>query len=108
MISLEFWVTICLGRGDGGDVTVTVDVTEEEYKLLKQCCRDYEDIDGYEGLEDLCRRIEEAAQEENEACMADYDTDEEIDYDSVSYMISMPDEIEAIIEEEDSNESEED
>jgi hypothetical protein len=41
-VELEFWVTICLGNGDGGDVAVTLDVTDDEYELLKQCCRDDE------------------------------------------------------------------
>ena len=39
-MKLEFWVTICLGHGDGGDVAVEVDVSDKEYELLKQCCRD--------------------------------------------------------------------
>ena len=34
-MELEFWVTICLGHGDGGDVAVTLDVTDAEYELLR-------------------------------------------------------------------------
>jgi hypothetical protein len=45
-MKLEFWVTICLGHGDGGDVAVKVDVSKKEYALLKKCCEEYEDIDG--------------------------------------------------------------
>lgn len=30
-MELEFWVTVCLGHGDGGDVTVSA-----EYDLLKR------------------------------------------------------------------------
>ena len=37
---LDFPVTVCLGRGDGGNVEVTVEVTDEEFELLKQCCRE--------------------------------------------------------------------
>ena len=43
---------------------VTADVTEKEYQILKECCGNDEEIDMCDGLEDLCRRIEEAAQEE--------------------------------------------
>ncbi len=90
-IYLEFDVTVCLGGGDGGDVSVSVAVTEEEYELLKQCCREGDDLDCYESLEDLCSRVRDAAENENEYCMDNYsDSDEEIDYGTVSFMISMP------------------
>ena len=90
-MKLEFWVTICLGHGDGGDVAVTVDVSKKEYALLKKCCEEYEDIDGYEGLEDLCERVIEAARDESECC--EPDDCEDIDYDDASYTIAMPDSI---------------
>lgn len=102
---LSFDVTVCLGGGDGGDVSVRVAVKEEEYALLKQCCRDYEDIDCYDGLEDLCRRVIEEAEAENDYCMEQYsDSDEEIDYSTVSYMISMPRKIQEEIDKESENE----
>ncbi len=91
--SLDFIVTLCLGGGDGGDVEVTVNVTDEEYELLRQCCREGIEIEDCEGLEDLCDRIKEAAADENESCMEFLDSDEEIDYDSISYIIGMPSEI---------------
>lgn len=107
MISLDFDVTVCLGGGDGGDVSVTVDVTKEEYELLKQCCREYEDIDSYDGLEELCKRIIKEAEAENDYCMENYsDSDEEIDYGSVSFMISMPSEIQNEIDEEEEEKGE--
>ena len=103
----SFDVTICLGGGDGGDVSVDVEVSEEEYELLKQCCRDYDDIDSYAGLEDLCQRIIAEAQAENDFRMENYsDSDEEIDYGSVSYMIGMPSEIQDEIDEEEEEEEE--
>ena len=88
-MELEFWVTICLGHGDGGDVAVTVDVARKEYELLKQCCREDEDIDGFEGLEDLYERIVAAARDESEYC--EPDDCEEIDYDEASYTVAIPD-----------------
>ncbi len=88
-MELEFWVTICLGNGDGGDVAVTLDVTDAEYELLKQCCREDEDIDGFKGLEDLYERIAEAARDESERC--EPDDCEEIDYDEASYTVAIPD-----------------
>ena len=90
-IELEFCVTICLGHGDGGDVIVTVDVTEEEYDLLKDCCREDEEIESYEGLEALYERIIDAAIDESESCSPD--DEDEINYDDVSYIVAMPDEI---------------
>lgn len=102
--SFDFEVTLCLGGGDGGDVLVNVDVTEEEYELLKKCYRDDIGVCDCDGLEDLCQRVEEAAKDENEFCMADLDVDEEIDYNSISYMISIPAEVAEEVDEEDSGE----
>ena len=88
-MELEFWVTIYLGNGDGGDVAVTLGATDDEYELLKQCCRDDEEIEGYEGLEDLYERIVAAARDESECC--EPDDCEEIDYDEASYTVAIPD-----------------
>ena len=88
-MELTFWVTVCLGRGDGGDITVDVDVTDEEYALLVQCSREEEEIDGYDGLEDLCERIKEAAADEVDSCNAEFGIEE--DYSDAGFMIQMPD-----------------
>ena len=98
-MELEFWVTICLGHGDGGDVAVTIDVTDAEYELLKQCCRDDEEIEGYEGLEDLYERVVATAKDESECC--EPDDCEDIDYDDASYTIAIPDEIYTEVQEAD-------
>lgn len=97
-MELEFWVTICLGHGDGGDVVVTMDVTAEEYELLKQCYRDDEEIEGYEGLEDLYERVVAAAKDESECC--ELDDCEDIDYDDASYTVVIPDKIYNEVQEE--------
>lgn len=91
---IEFPVTACLGGGDGGDILVTVDVTAEELKLLKKCIRNEEEIEGYEGLEDLVERINEAAISECES-IDDVYGDEEVeeDFSSASFMIGYPDEL---------------
>ncbi len=98
-MELEFWVTICLGHGDGGDVTVTIDVTDEEYELLKQCCREYEDIGSFEGLENLYERIVAAAKDESEYC--EPDDEDDIDYDDASYTVAIPEVIYNEVQEED-------
>ena len=98
-MELEFWVTICLGHGDGGDVTITIDVTDEEYELLKQCCREYEDIDSFEGLENLYERIVAAAKDESEYC--EPDDEDDIDYDDAYYTVAMPQVIYNEVQEED-------
>lgn len=97
-MELDFWVTICLGHGDGGDVAVTVDVSRKEYELLKQCCRDDEEIEDYEGLEDLYERIVTAAKDESECC--EPDDCEDIDYDDASYIVAIPDKIYNEVQEE--------
>ena len=102
-MKLDFLVTICLGYGDGGDVEVTVDVTKKEFALLVQCYRDMDEIDSYEGLESLYKRIIKEAVGEDEFCsqnVEDYDPD----YDDASYIVSFPDEV---IEEADREDCEE-
>lgn len=93
---LEFPVTICLGGGDGGEVAFDVEVTDEEFELLKKCCReDIEGIDSYEGLEDLYQRVIAEARGESE-----FNDPEDcyIDYDDANYFVDMPYEIYQIIE----------
>ena len=110
-MELEFPVMICLGGGDGGEVSVCVEVTDEEYELLIQCCREDAEIDGYDGLESLYDRIAEAARDEDECCSSD-DEEEDTYYDDAYYMISFPDEIciaaESDTEEDEESESNED
>lgn len=88
---LEFHVTVCLGRGDGGDVCVSVPVSDEEYELLKQCCREDCEPCDCEGLEDLCSRVEEAAIDEAMSIADEYDQD--VDCDSASCSFGVPVEI---------------
>ena len=102
-MELEFLVTICLGYGDGGDVEITETVTEEEFELLKQCCREDDEISEFEGLEDLYERVCRAALEESGYCGPEDDEDSEEDdneyddyndydeYDDASCIVSMPD-----------------
>ena len=97
-MELEFWVTICLGHGDGGDVAVTADVSRKEYELLKQCCRDDEEIEGYEGLENLYERVISAAKDESECC--EPDDCEDIDYADASHTVAIPGKIYNEVQEE--------
>lgn len=93
---LEFPVTICLGGGDGGEVGIDVEVTDEEYELLLACCReDIVGIDSYEGLEDLYERVIAEARGESEFNDPD---DCDIDYDDACYLVDMPYAIYEIIE----------
>ena len=87
-MKLEFWVTICLGHGDSGDVTVEVDVSDEEYELLKQCGRENEEIEYFDGLEDLYERVVEEVKEESKSC--EPDSCEDIDYDDADYTVAVP------------------
>lgn len=99
-MKLDFLVTICLGHGDGGDVEVTVDVTKKEFNLLVQCYQDMDEIDSYDGLESLYKRIVKEAVGEDEACSMDTE-DYDPDYDDASYIVSFPDEVIEIADSED-------
>ena len=94
---LEFTVNICLGYGDGGEIAVDVEVTDEEYELLKQCCREDDDIGSFEGLESLYERIVTEAGDESE-----FNDPEECDtdYDEADYMVEIPYEIYEEVEKE--------
>lgn len=87
-MELDFTVTVCLGRNRSGDIDVSVDVSEEEFEALKNCYNDGEDIEGYEGLEDLYGRIISAAKDEIE-----FFNGEDFDYDNVTFCIELPDEV---------------
>lgn len=90
MQEISFWVGVCLGRGDGGNVMVDIEITDDEYEALVQCSRDDEDIDGCEAIFDLRARIVAAA----ETAAASYDEYSDIDYHTdVWYVVQMPDEI---------------
>lgn len=95
--TLEFTVTICLGHGDGGDICVDVEVTNKEYKLLKECCREGEEIESFEGLEDLYKRVIAEARDESESCDPE---DCDIDYDDADYGVEIPYEIYEAVENE--------
>ena len=90
-MKLEFWVTICLSHDDGGDVSVEVDVSDEEYELLKQCCIEYEDINTFNGLEDLYDRVVSEAKDLSEDCVPE--GEDAIDFDDVSFSVAIPDSI---------------
>lgn len=85
--TIEFDVTIWLGGGDGGNVCVSISVSDEEYELLKKCyLEDCEPCD-CEGLEDLCNRVEEVAIDEAEYIADEYDQDVNCDYATCSFWI---------------------
>lgn len=88
-MELEFWVTVCMGRGDGGDITVEVEVTDEEYEMLVQCSREEDEIEEYTGLEALCDRIRDEAAEQVECSNIEFGIEE--DYSDAKYVIQMPD-----------------
>ena len=89
-MKLEFPVTICLGGGDGGDVLISVDVSEEEYELLIDACADGDEIADCDELEDLYNRIISFADDE---CDWDYDNEDESDLEDAVYLIQYPDAI---------------
>lgn len=90
MREISFWVGVCLGRGDSGDVMVDIDVSEDEYNALLDCCRNEGEIDECKKLSFLRSRIVAAAETE----AASYDEESAIDYHTdVWYVVQMPDEI---------------
>ena len=85
-MKLFFPVTICLGKGDGGDVLVQIDTSKEEYELLVEKCIEDEEISDCGEFEDLCSRIVLATEDE---CDWEY-SDAEEDLDEATYLISYP------------------
>ena len=95
--TLEFTVTICLGREAYGDICVEVEVPKKEYRLLKECYREGEEIESFEGLEDLYERIVAEARAESESSAPD---NCDIDYDDADYGVEIPDEISEAVDNE--------
>lgn len=112
--TLEFNVTICMGGGDGGETCVEVEVTDEEYEILKECCREDGDISDYEELDDLYQRIIGDSEDESKAEDPNYidgDEDDEDYYDPyecASYIVYLPNEVYAAVEAEDAENGEHD
>ena len=98
---MRFYVTLRLSYGDGDDVCVDVDVTENEFRRLKQCYRDDNNIGDCWGLKNLTRRIKRAALKESKSGMTDFISGKRTYYSNVSYMIDIPDEVIEAAEEED-------
>jgi hypothetical protein len=91
--SLSFTVTMCLGYGDGFDVYVCADVSDEEYELIKKCYEEGLELNDCEGLEALVSRIEADARDEADSILYETESDEEIDFENVQCLIQYPDEI---------------
>lgn len=98
---LQFTVNICLGYGDGGEIAVNVEVTDEEYELLKQCCRENETVESFNGLEKMYERIVAEAGDESEFNDSE---DCDIDYDEAYYSVEIPFEIYEEVENEQTEE----
>lgn len=94
---IEFPVTVCLGGGDGGDVSVVIPVTKEEFCKLLECCREEEEIATWEGLEELVSRIEEAAKDEAESSANELDDD--LDCSEADCIIAYPEDVSDIADE---------
>ncbi|MBQ1269261.1 MAG: hypothetical protein II368_05950 [Clostridia bacterium] len=92
---LEFMVNVYLGGGEGGEISVSVSVSDKEYKMLKECYKAEEDIENWEGLEPLCERIFDAAKEEDESLWDEYADEEDgfDDYDRSYSITEFPSEI---------------
>ena len=88
-MKLDFPVTICLGRGDGGDVSVEIDVTKEEFDLLVEACEDGGEMSEYDTLSDLYERIVSAAPDE---CDWEYGG-EESELDEATYFVYYPEKV---------------
>lgn len=90
MHEVSFWVGVCLGRGDSGEVLVDIKVSDEEYDSLVECCRNEVEIADCLALADLRSRIVDAAIAEAASC----DTESDIDYRTDAwYIVQMPDEL---------------
>lgn len=98
-MELEFSVSISLGPHRSGDVTAEVEVSEEEYEALKQCCREEDEICDYPELENLYERII-AQVKEDDGIWECEDSDEELDPEDAEFAIQMPDDFYDAVEDE--------
>ena len=91
---MEFNVTLYFDESaDERDVSVAIDISYNEYDLLKDCFREDEYITEYHGLKDLCKRTEEAALHEINSSEEEPDFRKETDY-----YIDIPEEIQNEVE----------
>ena len=56
-MDLDFLVTLCVSGINSNQSAVSIHVNDEEWDLLKDCCRVGGNIDCFEGLENLYVRI---------------------------------------------------
>lgn len=96
-MELEFCVTIDLDD-EYMEIPVVLDIESQEYLKVRQCIRLAEDLDEFEGLENLCQRIIEEAK----SLVAE---DEDLDLDNEEYEISLTEDLDAL--EEDDEEDDE-
>ena len=91
-IKLEFCVTVWCDRKPIEEDEVYVAVTDEEYHLLKECCRNNKDMNAFEGLESLNVRIVEQLRADFAAIEREEDEEvPDIDYEAADYTIEIPD-----------------
>jgi len=79
MTDVEFTVKILVNKWEGDEVSVTVPASAEELKLIGFCAIEDEDINTYEGLEGLVKRVSTAALGEADDSWERTDEDEEFD-----------------------------
>ena len=90
-MEIEFVVTISLSPVASGDVCSTIEVSEEEYEAIRQCCIEDDELQEFPGLEDLSDRIIEEVKENSDVW--DSEDGEDLDPEDAEFYIQLPDEI---------------
>lgn len=96
-MNMKFIVTQCLGGGDGGDVEVEVEVTEEDIEAMKDLVRE-QDGDG-DYFPDYCEALYEKIK--SEAAFSEDGEEYDEEADDTYYRVTVPQEIFDAVEEED-------
>ena len=61
---VNFDYSLCYGKGDYGEATIEVELTEEEYTRLQEAHEEYEDFFDCKSVADIYDRVYELADEE--------------------------------------------
>ena len=91
MMEVEFYVTISLDGMGSGDVCSTIEVSDEEYEAIRECCLEDDELQEFPGLEDLCDRIIEDVKENSDVWVSE--DGEDLDPEDAEFYIQLPDEI---------------
>ncbi len=97
---MEFRVRMLYGDGTSDDAQAFVDLSEEEYELLKRCCREGRSMRSEEGLKGVIYRAENYVVYSLSLYSANDNIDMPGGLDNLSLVVLMPRKIQEAVERE--------